>query len=301
VSEQGSEPAEADMDTGPIQLPDDPASPYGGLESAAGFDEVPTPPSGYPAAWPHAVSPLLPPTPLAPPPPAPPAPAAAAPPPSSLPPLGSPRTERDSVVALFLVHMFPIGHLPVAADKPALQLPLPAGAASLGPFAHPDMRLLVDDQALTNVTAGFRRSPIAPPRDVPPEVTFGYDPYARATESAWERRFITDGPDGPDYVWPPFDAGAPIMLESDTFLDHLGPPYGRVFFRDRTQFSERGLPPGWLEEEYRRYRVVRRVPMWRAEAAQWFGQPGGGTRYRAPLGADELVTLGYLAEVKGED
>ena len=46
MSEQGSEPAGADMDTGPIRLPEDPASPYGGVAASTGFDDVPTPPSG---------------------------------------------------------------------------------------------------------------------------------------------------------------------------------------------------------------------------------------------------------------
>ncbi|WP_326568357.1 TNT domain-containing protein [Amycolatopsis rhabdoformis] len=51
---------------------------------------------------------------------------------------------------------------------------------------------------------------------------------------------------------------------------------------------------------YRRYRVVKPVPMWRSTAAAWAGRPGGGTRYRAVLAADELVTLGFLADVTRE-
>ena len=158
-SEAGSEPVEADHDTGPIQLPG-----YGLTDSDA-FEEAPTPPSGSPSAWPHAVSPLLPPFPLPPAPPVPPPPVAGPPPPvagpppnpgspAPLPPRGSPRTERGSVVALFLVHMFPIGHLPVAMDKPARQLPLPDDPEGFPPNDHPDARLIFDDQALTNVTAG---------------------------------------------------------------------------------------------------------------------------------------------------
>ncbi|MEQ0563849.1 TNT domain-containing protein [Amycolatopsis sp. NEAU-NG30] len=292
-SEAGSEPVEADLDTGPLRLPDD----------------VPTPPSGNPAAWPHAVSPLLPPFPLPPPPPM---PAAPPPPvsPSPLPPLGSPRTERESVVALFLVHMFPIGHLPVAMDKPARQLPLPADPEGFPPNDHPDARLIFDDQALTNVTAGFRRSPTGPPRPVPRHLTEGYVPYARATQAVWIRRFVVGHSElGPEYAWPPgdlfpegsLDPPEPVMVPADTVLDRFGPAYGRVFFADGTPFAERSLPPGMLDAEYRRYVVVRAVPMWRSETANWFGQVGGGTRYRALLAADELVTLGYLAEAKGED
>ena len=74
-----------------------------------------------------------------------------------------------------------------------------------------------------------------------------------------------------------------------------------VFFADGTPFAERSLPPGMLDAEYRRYVVVRAVPMWRSETANWFGQVCGGTRYRALLAADELVTLGYLAEAKGDE
>lgn len=299
-SEAGSEPVEADLDTGPVRLPG-----YDGAEDA------PTPPSGDPAAW--AVSPLLPPFPLPPAPPAPAPPPVPAPPPISpapLPPLGSPRTERDSVVALFLVHIFPIGHLPVAMDKPALQLPLPDDPDGFPPNDHPDARLIFDDQALTNVTAGFRRSPTAPPRPVPAHLTDGYVPYARATQAVWIRRFVVGYSElGPEYAWPAgeqfpeggFDPAEPVMVPADTVLDRFGPAYGRLFFADGTPFAERSLPPGKLDAEYRRYVVVRAVPMWRSETANWFGQVGGGTRYRALLGADELVTLGYLAEAKGEE
>ncbi|WP_290053414.1 TNT domain-containing protein [Amycolatopsis solani] len=305
-----TEPSEAggdDLDTGPVRLP--------GLP-----EDAPTPPSGSPAAWPHAVSPLLPPFPL---PPAPPMPAAPPPPvspaplapapvsPAPVPPLGSPRTERESVVALFLVHMFPIGHLPIAMDKPARQLPLPDDdPEGFGPNDHPDARLIFDDQALTNVTAGFRRSPTARSRPVPRHLTEGYVPYAHATQAVWIRRFVVGHSDlGPEYAWPPgdhypegsVDHGEPVMVPMNTVLDRFGPAYGRVFFADGTPFAERSLPPGMLDAEYRRYVVVRAVPMWRSETANWFGQVGGGTRYRALLAADELVTLGYLAEAKGEE
>jgi hypothetical protein len=125
----------------------------------------------------------------------------------------------------------------------------------------------------------------------------------------WVRRFVIgESPLGVEYAWPPpdlFPEGSehpaePVMLEAGTRLDRFGSPYGRVFAAGGTPFADRALPPGLLDAEYRRYKVARAVPMWRSVSAQWFGQLGGGTRYRAPLGADELVTLGYLAEVKGE-
>ncbi len=36
-------------------------------------------------------------------------------------------------------------------------------------------------------------------------------------------------------------------------------------------------------------------------SAAWFGQPGGGVRYRTVYSAAELVTLGRLADVTFEE
>jgi hypothetical protein len=48
--------------------------------------------------------------------------------------------------------------------------------------------------------------------------------------------------------------------------------------------------------------VLRALPVWRATSAPWFGQPGGGVRYRAGYPAADLVAMGYLAEItRGDD
>ena len=302
----------SDPDTGDFGLPESgayglPGSGYGLPEP--GEEDDPTPPSGF-ASGQYAVSPLLPPVPLPPPPappsPVPPQPAAGQP----QPPLGSPRTERESVVTLFLAYMFPIGHLPVATDRPALQLPLPPGGH--GPYDHPDSELLSvgDAAALAHILARFRRKPTELPQLVPSKLIEDYYPFGHASEAVWARRFVVGtGPYGLEYLWPPeeqypegsIDPPVPVILEEGTLLDRFGPVFGRVFAVDETPFEDRSLPPGMLSQEYRRYWVVRPVPMWRSESAQWFGQPGGGTRYRAVLGAEELVTLGFLAEFAGED
>ncbi|SEP54130.1 TNT domain-containing protein [Amycolatopsis saalfeldensis] len=304
-----AEPADTDVSTGPIRLP----AQYGGLLDAGGFEDVPTPPSGN----------RLPPVPhrgSAPGPsrspgvPAPYQPGPSAPrqahqqayqqqqyqrpypqqpqPPRRKPPMGAPRTERESVLALFLVHMFPIGHLPVAAARPAEQLPIPAETDDVGraPFDHPDSALLDDSDALHYVTRGLRRTPTPPAAVEPPaELLTGYEPPADPE------------PSGP--VWPPeggLDHPEPVVLPKDTVLDRFGGEHGRVFAPDGTQFARRSLPPSAVDEGYRRYRVVKPVPMWRSTSPAWFGGPGGGIRYRAVLAADELVTLGFLAEVTGE-
>ncbi|KZB82288.1 TNT domain-containing protein [Amycolatopsis regifaucium] len=277
-----TDPSEAG--TGPIRLP----------VSYEGAD-APTPPQGLrapytPSPWPPAVAPLRVPFP----PPAPPLPAAP-------PPMGALRTERESVIALFLVHMFPIGHLPVAMAKPARQLPLPEGGS--GPLDHPEAHVLDDLDALTHVSGGFRRSPTTPAAVPPPALMRGHDPWGGESPEEWARRFT----DETGYSWPPgelfpeggIDQPTPVMLDVGTHIDRFGDQHGRVFAEDATLYSMRSLPPDRVAA-YRRYRVVRPLPVWRSVNAEWFGQPGGGVRFRAVLGADELVTLGFLADVTGE-
>ncbi|GAB3386375.1 TNT domain-containing protein [Amycolatopsis echigonensis] len=264
------EPADTDVATGPVRVPVQ----YGGLLER-GFDEVPTPPSGT------GVLPA-----------------------QSRPPVGSPRTDRESVLALFAVHMFPLGHLPVASDRPDRQLPLPSDGVAVAEgvrrplFDHPESALLDDTAVLGYVKQGFRRSPAPPVDPEPPEaVVEGYVP---PEGPEWERRFVV----GAEYVWPPAEGCVeepnPVVLPENTLLDRFGSDYGRVFAPDGTPFAERALPPAALRSGYRRYRVLKPMPVWQATSAEWFDGPGGGIRYRAVLSADELVTLGFLADVTRE-
>jgi hypothetical protein len=326
VTEQ-AEPADTDVSTGPIRLP----AQYSGLLDAGGFEDVPTPPSGtrLPPVPHHGGGPgpsrsTGVPAPYQPGPSAPrqahqpqayrqqqqyqrqyPQQPQQPQPPRQKPPMGAPRTERESVLALFLVHMFPIGHLPVAAARPAEQLPIPhttgeTDVVGRAPFDHPDSALLDDSDALYYVTRGLRRTPTPPAAVEPPaELLAGYEPEADAESSDAEQA---------SPVWPPagqfpeggLDHPEPVVLPKDTLLDRFGGEHGRVFSADGTPFAHRSLPPSAVDDGYRRYRVVKPVPMWRSTSPAWFGQPGGGIRYRAVLAADELVTLGFLAEVTGE-
>ena len=345
--------ADTDTDTGPIELPDatPPAIPqYSGLLRSGGFDDVPTPSTGLPTGLPNvtgspgfagAVVPLPP----LPPPPPPPAPGASRgagyappahfgnavspfapdrpatppqphPPQPADPPQAAPaRHEQEKIVALFRVHMFPIGHLPVAMDKPARQLPEPpcevefASGLRFPPHDHPRADLIRTDDALAKVQAGYGRLP-APSVPAPPELLADHDPLGGLSERDWARRFLA-GKRGavPEYAWPPGErypeggtaAGEPEVLAEGTVIDRFGDPRGRVFAPAGTAFAARSLPPTARESGYRRYRVLRETPVWRAESAPWFGQPGGGKRYRAVYSADELVTLGYLADITFEE
>lgn len=239
-----------------------------------------------------------------------PAPQAQAPP---EPPVGSPRQDRQTIVALFLVHMFPIGHLPVASGAPARQLPPPSAEAGFAaglrfpPHDHPESALVVTDPAEL-------RPPQAPLPGLSPQhpavraLLHGHDPLGGAHERDWDRRYLVAvGARGAEHAWPPgerfpeggHDSGEAVVLGVGEVIDRFGDPAGRVFAAESTPFARRSLPPSSAESGYHRYRVVRPLPVWRAVCAPWFGQPGGGVRYRAVCSADELVALGFLFDVTG--
>lgn len=252
------------------------------------------------------------------PPPAPPRPQPPAPHPgASAVAVGAPRQERESVVALFVVHMFPIGHLPVASDTPARQLPAPEEEADFGvarfpPHDHPDSGLTDVEHALSALRGGGRR-PAPPPAEVlpgvPAEVIEGHDPLGEVSELEWDRRYLVRDGERPEFAWPPperfpegcHEPGEPVLLDEGEVLDRFGSAHGRVFAADGTRFAQRSLPPWHLGSGYRRYRVVRQVPAWKAVSAPWFGQPGGGVRYRTVYSAAELVVLGHLADITFEE
>ncbi|TNC18659.1 TNT domain-containing protein, partial [Amycolatopsis alkalitolerans] len=278
---------------------------------------VPVPPArpvGPPVAGPVAGAAPRRPAESAPPPrqsPPPPANAYAPPQPQ---PMGAPRQERESIVALFRVHMFPLGHLPVATSRPARQLPVPppemdyAPGLRFPPHDHPSSDLIDSAEALEKVRAGYARLPstAAPP---PPALAEGYDPLGGLHERDWERRFLAGTRQSiPEYAWPPgelypeggHEPGEPELVPEGTLLDRFGGVRGRVFAPEGTPFVKRSLPPSASHGEYRRYRVLRDIPLWTAVSAPWFAQPGGGIRYRAVYSADELVTMGYLALEEAE-
>lgn len=222
------------------------------------------------------------------------------------------------MVALFLVHMFPIGHLPVATDTPARQLPVPdeeydyAAGLRFPPHDHPDSDVIDPAEALASLRTGMRR-PAPPPAEVlprpPAAVSQGHDRLGGMAEREWDHRYLVSTAERREFAWPPgerypeggCEPGEPVLLEPDTLLDRFGTALGRVFAGDGTPFAERSLPPALLEAGYRRYRVLRELPVWRAVSAPWFGQPGGGLRYRSVYSAAELVTLGYLADITFEE
>jgi hypothetical protein len=142
----------------------------------------------------------------------------------------------------------------------------------------------------------------------------GHDPLGGGNERDWDRRYLVRlgsvtahgiSPEGLEYNWPISEqhpeggsaSGEPEVLDAGTVIDRFGTPHGRVFAADGTVFAQRSLPPPHKDTGYRRYKVLQPLPVWRAVSAAWFGQPGGGVRYRTTHSAVELVALGYLEEI----
>lgn len=232
-----------------------------------------------------------------------------------------PRTApRNESVALFLVYLFPFGQLPKPASRPVRQLPPPAQetdfAAGLRfePNDHPRSDLIDIAEALEREPEVSEHPGFAAEDPEVAELADGHDPLGGGNERDWDRRFLvrppdSDGGQAAEYAWPPgelfpeggCDEGEPVVLDVDTVIDRFGTPEGRVFAEDGTPFARRSLPPDHLAAGYRRYRVTRELPMWRTLSAPWFGQSGGGVRYRAVHPAADLVALGYLTDITGTD
>ncbi|MGH3760916.1 glycohydrolase toxin TNT-related protein [Actinophytocola sp.] len=235
--------------------------------------------------------------------------------------------DQDEALALFWVHMFPIGHMPVAADRPARQLPAPpaeldyAAGLRFGPGDHPRADLVDSAERRAALHEGV--APLEPsgalPADSPrvTELAAGHDPLGGENERDWERRYLVRfgsvtphgiSREGVEFAWPPgeqYPEGGSAeaeaeVLEEGAELDRFGRWEGRVFAAAGTPFAQRSLPPAHLELGYRRYRVLRPLPVWRAMSAAWFAQTGGGIRYRTTHSAMELVALGYLADITAD-
>jgi hypothetical protein len=240
----------------------------------------------------------------------------------------APVKERDESLALFWVHMFPIGHMPVAAARPERQLPAPpeeldyAAGLRFEPGDHPRSDLVDSAERRAALREGVvQLEPSAAlPADAP-EVTAlaeDHDPLGGENERDWDRRYLVRfgsvtahgiSRDGVEFAWPPGEQypeggsaeGEAEVLDEGAELDRFGRWEGRVFAAAGTPFAQRSLPPAHLEQGYRRYRVLRPLPVWRAVSAAWFAQAGGGVRYRTTHSALELVALGYLADITVEE
>lgn len=116
-----------------------------------------------------------------------------------------------------------------------------------------------------------------------------------------EDRFYSD--DGrPIYPLNDGFVGEPekITLKAGEMLvDRYGPVYGGYVSPKNVSFEERALPRTTKIEEYSVFVIKKDIKdVLSGVAAAWFGEPGGGTQYKLPLGTRQLLKEGYLEVMK---
>ncbi|WP_157984781.1 TNT domain-containing protein [Lentzea terrae] len=201
----------------------------------------------------------------------------------------------------FMAIFLSAGRAPRLAPKPARQLPAPPAQEDqqvtprFAPHDHPQADLV--DVSAAQPTA--HSEGLGKDHSTVQQLLEGYDPLAGMHERDWESLFQHE--DGTPR-WPVereggYEDSQPEVLEAGAELDRFGTPEGRVLATAGTPFSHRSLPPQAADEGYRRYRVDKDLPVHRTISAPWFGQPGGGSRYRTTYPVADLVALGYLTEI----
>lgn len=230
------------------------------------------------------------------------------------------RAEQGGALEAFLMFLFPQGHEPEPAGRPAVQVPPPppeldlAAGLRFPPGDHPRADLVFSGH-------GAGEQPVVPAPGLTGDspavqaLTAGHDPLGGQHERDWARRFLVrEAMAGPaeypvhaEYAWPPAEAypeGAcapgtaePVVLEPGTLIDRFGDPTGLVLAAAGTPFGQRSLPPEYRWHGYHCYEVTQPLPVWRAVSAAWFGQPGGGVRYRTTHPVLDLLALGFLVDV----
>jgi Tuberculosis necrotizing toxin len=244
--------------------------------------------------------------------------------PSRLPQAG--QAGPEDPLELFMLFLFQPGQERAPAETPARQVPPPrqefdlAAGLRFPPGAHPRAGLVSSADALAAVLAG--REPVWLPAGLPDDsapvraLSAGHDPLGGQHERDWARRFLVrEAMAGPaaeyplqaEYAWPPAEAfpeGAcapgiaeAVVLDPGTMIDRFGDPTGVVLAAAGTPFAQRSLPPEYRLRGYHRYEVRQPLPVWRAVSAAWFGQPGGGVRFRTTYPVLDLIALGYLVDV----
>jgi len=108
----------------------------------------------------------------------------------------------------------------------------------------------------------------------------------------------------PGTQWPP-DNGCVKGTEIETMLpagmeiDRYGLPSGSYFAPTRTPIPARAMAcdPTALHLPHTCYVIGKPLTFEGCETAAWFGEPGGGTQYRAPQSATDLQQAGLITLV----
>ena len=214
-----------------------------------------------------------------------------------------------------------VGITPRSAPRrsvtPARQLPAPVPFVEPRPGLccsgadHPEHAQLSDPVWLA--APGAQRGPMPTAIALSDTALLdGYDPQGGMPKRELDRRFVIRSPTAErpgEYSWPSCelqpegaaDAYRRVseLLAPGTELDLLGSVHGRVLAAAGTSLAQRSVPPEYAGRRLFRLTTQVVLPVWRVQVAAWFGQPGGGIRYRLTHPVAELVAAGALVHAGG--
>lgn len=111
-------------------------------------------------------------------------------------------------------------------------------------------------------------------------------------------------PDSGALRWPEhhgFASGTakPGMLSKGTIIDRFGGPNGNFTSPSGETFSTRALPYDPSKMPYKKYEVLRDLPVTEGKIAPFFDQPGGGTQYVTEKSIQQLLDANppFLKEI----
>ena len=81
-------------------------------------------------------------------------------------------------------------------------------------------------------------------------------------------------------------------------IDRFGRPSGTFASPAGTSFEARSLPDSAKLLPLNKYRIIKSVEVDSGKAAPWFSQPGGGIQYELPESIEDLITFGFLEQIK---
>ena len=215
-----------------------------------------------------------------------------------------------------LVAGFAPGLAPRRCVNPARQLPLPQPFVEprpglCCPVADHPLHALLPDPVQLAIPDAKRGRPTSATTLSGSGLLEGYDPLGGLPERQLERRFVIRRPTAElpgEYAWPPCEIHpegsadgylrTPELLTPGTELDLLGPTRGRVLALGGTPLTQRSVPAEYSERPLLRLTVQTDLPVWKVQIAGWFGQPGGGIRYRLTHPVTELVAAGVLTQAE---
>lgn len=104
--------------------------------------------------------------------------------------------------------------------------------------------------------------------------------------------------------WPPangFLGGVSVRttLKAGTRIDRYGVSQAARFFSPvGTPLAARSLPPGAARQGLRSFEVIEPFEVDAGRTAPWFGQSGLGVQYRSVMPLDELLSRGFVREIR---